>query len=393
MNKIKGCILPWIHLHGDIRGDYALCCHTDSAKTDNKDFRTGYSTDAPLEVWNNSYMRSVRNSFLSGSYPEECSVCYDKETNNVISHRMNVNNLYSNYAHLQNKTLSDGSIKNHPIYLDFRFGNTCNFRCRMCSPDASTSWFKERHLAFGVKKDKPLVDNWSNNESFWSDFEKIIPNIEVMYFAGGEPFVQEGHYRALELLAKHNTNVSIQYNTNLSYKRFKQYDLKNIWKTFKSVELWPSVDGFKEHAEYGRKELSWELFEDNLDYFRTYIKSVSAVSSVYSVSSTPELVTFLKSKNLSFYVTNLTWPAILSSTILPTTSKKDILSKYKDFLSTVELSQSELDNIKGVLRHMMSRDDSHLLKKFKEYNTALDNSRSESFELTYPEFAEWYKNI
>ena len=24
---IKGCILPWIHLYGDVQGDYRLCCH------------------------------------------------------------------------------------------------------------------------------------------------------------------------------------------------------------------------------------------------------------------------------------------------------------------------------------------------------------------------------
>ena len=24
---IKGCILPWMHLYGDVKGDYKLCCH------------------------------------------------------------------------------------------------------------------------------------------------------------------------------------------------------------------------------------------------------------------------------------------------------------------------------------------------------------------------------
>ena len=27
---IKGCILPWMHLYGDVSGKYYLCCHTDN---------------------------------------------------------------------------------------------------------------------------------------------------------------------------------------------------------------------------------------------------------------------------------------------------------------------------------------------------------------------------
>ena len=67
----------------------------------------------------------------------------------------------------------------------------------MCGIDASTSWFKERHLGFGSQNVKPFVDEWTDNEEFWTDFDKIIPYIEVMYFAGGEPFVQEGHYKVV----------------------------------------------------------------------------------------------------------------------------------------------------------------------------------------------------
>ena len=91
-------------------------------------------------------------------------------------------------------------------------------------------------------------------------FDKIIPYIEVMYFAGGEPFVQEGHYKALEkLISAGRTNVALQYNTNLSYKKFKNYDIKKLWSNFKTIQLWPSLDGIGKRAEYGRKGLKWEV--------------------------------------------------------------------------------------------------------------------------------------
>ena len=77
--NIKGCILPWIHLHGDIRGEYALCCHTDSYFVNNRVIRTGNHSQSPLEVWNGDAMKAARLKFLNDDYPEECSVCYDKE--------------------------------------------------------------------------------------------------------------------------------------------------------------------------------------------------------------------------------------------------------------------------------------------------------------------------
>lgn len=386
--------MPWIHLHGDIRGDYALCCHTDSHLVNGKPLRSGYSHDTPLKVWNNDYMKEVRSKFLRGEYPEECSVCYDKEKVGITSHRININQQFSEYSKLQEHTSPDGSIKTPPIYLDFRFGNTCNFRCRMCGVDSSTSWYKERNLSFGSHDSHLIVDKWTSNEDFWADFEKIIPYIEFMYFAGGEPFVQEGHYKALELLIKHKKfNVTLQYNSNLSYKKFKHYDIKELWSKFKKVELWPSIEGYEKQAEYGRKGLNWNTFTDNLEHFRQYIDNVSVTSSIYSISTIPELIYYLKNRGIGFHITNLTFPYILSTTVLPNNAKKDIILKFKKLIDSNILEHYEIENVKGALKYLTSKNDSSLLPQFKKYTQDLDQSRSESFESVYPEFASWYKTI
>ena len=62
----------------------------------------------------------------------------------------------------------------------------------------------------------------------------------MLYFAGGEPFVQEGHYKMLQLfvdsgLAK---GITLSYNTNLSYQgSFKGYDLEHLWSHFKKCRV------------------------------------------------------------------------------------------------------------------------------------------------------------
>lgn len=402
---IKGCILPWIHMFGNIAGTYKLCCHTDNFKANTfsgyNEALKGLATDAPLEAWNNESYRKARLKMLNGEYPAECQhVCLNIEKNGLVSHRTKVNQKYQNYRWLQDKTNPDGSIKNPPIYLDFRFGNTCNFSCRMCSPEISTSWWKERHLSaysLPIETDrKPSIDPWTNNEKFWEDIEKIIKHIRVIYFAGGEPMVQDGHYKMLEFLIKHkNTNVELQYNSNLSYKKFKNYDLEKLWVQFKKVKLWPSVDGYGKAVEYSRKGFNWDTFAENVELFRNYIEVFSITANIYSIYSNMELINWIKKQNLSFHITNLIDPPFLQTTILPEKHKAIITKQYKDFLkdNLSLLHDHEARCVVDSLRHMNSKDDSNLIPKFKLWNDKLDESRNEKFTEVFPEHAEWYQTI
>ena len=64
---VKGCILPWIHLFGDVGGTYRLCCH----------IRRGAESAAPSStpissVFNNENYKNIRKEFLEGSTPGIC---------------------------------------------------------------------------------------------------------------------------------------------------------------------------------------------------------------------------------------------------------------------------------------------------------------------------------
>ena len=52
--------------------------------------------------------------------------------------------------------------------------------------------------------------------------------------------------------------MSYHYNTNLSYNNILKIMILNLCgQSFKKVLIWPSIEGFKEKAEYGRKGLNW----------------------------------------------------------------------------------------------------------------------------------------
>ena len=178
-----------------------------------------------------------------------------------------------------------------------------------------------------------------------------------------------------------------------NYKKFKNYDIKKLWSNFKTIQLWPSLDGIGKRAEYGRKGLKWEVFVDNLEHFKNFVTTVSAVSNIYSISSLPDMIYFLKDRNINFYITNLTSPPILSTTVLPKESKQFVLNKFKQLINSNILNDSELENVKGILSFMVSKNDTSYLEQFKKYNQALDESREESFEQIFPEYESWYKTI
>ena len=168
-----------------------------------------------------------------------------------------------------------------------------------------------------------------------------------------------------------------------------------VWNNFKRVKLWPSCEGMGARGEYSRKGLEWKKFETNVDKFSKYIDTVSSVVSMWSITALPDLILWLKRRNINFYLTSLTGPVFASTTCLPKESKITINKMYKMFLERYGhlLNEHEIDNIKNVLSYMNGRDDSHELQLFKAFNEKLDESRNESFLRTYPEFASWYKNI
>ena len=386
---IKGCILPWIHMYGDIEGNYRVCCFSK-----NNVEPLGKKDQSLMSVWHSDRYRMLRSQFLNGEIPEQCKKpCYDKESLGVIdSPRQNANNTWAKYEKYQN-TLEPSP----PVFLDFRFGNICNFRCRTCGPTQSTSWIKEAKQLFNNLKAKS-IDNWTDNEHLWNALEHIYPTIENVYFAGGEPFVLDGHYKMLDfLISKNKTDITLDYNTNLSILSYKKYELETLWKQFKQVNLWVSCDGYKNSGEYIRKELIWEEFDSNINKVISYVRNISTVISVLSIYSVPHLLLWAKSKNLSLYGTTLVGPDYYSCQILPENEKSKIYSYYKSFIEKhkKDLTDRDIKHILDWLRFIKGSPDNReeLEIKFKKITTMLDKSRNESFKETVPQLADWYDSI
>ena len=402
---VKGCILPWIHLFGDIRGDYRLCCHIPANDHDRSDVLATHK-DSIASIWNNNYYKKTRLQFLDSKIPSPCQkFCYDVEKMGGESNRQQVNKRFSKFSVLQKYTRSDGSLSSNPIYLDFRFNNKCNFKCRICGPYSSSAWFKDADKISVFKNaPKELSTYYSNNDEFWDYLYTIKDSIKYFYFAGGEPLTMDSHYKLLQwLIDNDKTDVELTYNTKLSTLKYKNYNVFKMWDRFEKIILWPSIDGYKKHCEYGRTNFNWDIFERNLNITKMYVSTVSCTISLYSALTSVELILYLKSKGIGTFLSVLDFPEHLDCRLLPKEIKDKIERKFlllKKKLSVggnsrLFLSEEEVDNIDRTVAYLKNNIENKdiLLKRFKKYNEQVDKLNNTSFVEVYPELKEWYETI
>ena len=118
-----------MHIFGGLNGNYHLCCH---AQFQADSTIVGTYDQSLSDIWNSDHYKDTRLNFLKNKIPIECiKACYEKEKQGSDSNRLQVNRRFAKDTYLQEQTNIDGSIDTDPTYLDIRFGNLCNFKCRM----------------------------------------------------------------------------------------------------------------------------------------------------------------------------------------------------------------------------------------------------------------------
>lgn len=240
------CILPWVHLHISQSGKVFPCCN-------NNRFLGNVQEQTINDIWNDEQFNELRNNFSLNKPDKRCAHCYNIEKSGKESLRIQSNNKYKKdfFRVTENKP--------YPIYLDIRFSNICNFKCKTCWHGNSSAWFKE-----GSKRnasEKRIIKAFTQN---FDELLGYLDSVEEIYFAGGEPLIMDEHYLILDELKKRGlTNVLLRYNTNFSNLNYKNIDILNEWKHFKNVKVSASIDASYHLGAEIREGFDWDKFIDN----------------------------------------------------------------------------------------------------------------------------------
>lgn len=397
------CMAPWVHLHANIEGKIFPCCNAagylDEAIGDLK------QNPSLLSAWNSERMKTLRQNMLSGKRSAMCGQCYKYEQIGNNSARLQMNTEFAGHADKIDMTGEDGYLNTNAIpYLDIRFSNFCNFTCRICSHYFSNKWYNEAVALGTVAHNGDRVTFTTNNpEQLWKELEQVLPYVEKIHFAGGEPLMTEEHYRILEfLLQQGKTDVLLTYNTNFSHLTFKGYDAVKYWAKFSNVYLGASLDGSGTRAEFMRKGQVWSEAVANRQRLLAECPNVkfyiNPAVSLLNIWHLPDFYKewveagLLEPQNIDAYL--VFDPAYYDVQRLPADIKKVITEKYSTFINNYLHAKGADDNTKRKLKYLvdyMNEQQLPMLDEFYTVTAKLDNLRGEEFYSIFPEL-EGLKN-
>ncbi len=314
------CPIPWLFQAVRNNGDVRVCCQANVS--DSKGLlqdEMGETINAKngklREARNAKRLKTMRQKFLKGEWPSECVRCMEEEAASLNSRRIyEISNWGDLRDQLSEKTSEDGTINtiDNPVrYLDLRFGNRCNLKCRMCGPADSDSWysdyvaltgsqiFTDSHGEVTLKKrgdnwvepDKSY--NWFEDERFWSALSMDVKGLKHIYMAGGEPLLIRQHYQFLAKLVEKNLsgNIILEYNTNLT---ILPDTVVELWKNFKQVRVGASIDGIRDVFEFQRHPAKWDSVFANLQKLdnlpEPIISWMACTVTVYNVMHIPDFI-------------------------------------------------------------------------------------------------------
>jgi hypothetical protein len=288
------CMAPWTHTYISPQSERRLCCasreehsfqkqYIDSSNDSKygkiKESKTELEDYTPIslqEHWNSQYMKDIRVKLMQGEEIPQCDVC-NKDILSVSSYRQwFTGNLFRDKIQQAfDSTDETGYTTMEPISFDYRFSNLCNFKCRMCGEQLSSSWetekrvnnmWSQQHQPFMIPEIKSAMENFQKTV-VEPEFKDAVTKgiIEEIYWVGGEPLMYDVHWWTLEEMVKNNSakDCYLRYNSNLSRVEYRGKNLYDYLPHFKDWLMCASIDGTGEIVEFIRKGIIWEKWLDN----------------------------------------------------------------------------------------------------------------------------------
>ena len=392
------CVLPWMHARVNQDGSVYPCCRMENF------YSYGSLKDKSFnEIWNDPAIRNMRNTLKKDLAFSSCSDCYNIEAQNGISLRQKANSDFSEHIAKVAETHDDGRIAATGLeFIDLRFSNICNFKCRTCNYENSTSWYQDaRNFVTESVPTEPIRTHESAGQ-LWAFIRQQLPTLKRIYLAGGEPLLHEEHYQLLELLiAENRTDIAIEYNTNLSTIEYKHWKATELWKQFPHITVGASLDGVNRQAELIRKGMDWGKTYNNFLTIQNespqvkfiLAPTISVLNCFHITVAIEEFVQNGMLGNPDFLRLNiLLQPHYLNVQILNPKERHNLEQHYSAFLNRVkEILTPKLyfkidSELNRILTHMSSaspKDGDRL--RFRKFTIKLDSLRKEKTALLFPE--------
>jgi len=387
------CMAPWTHLHVSPGGGVFACCITD--------YKLGSIHESELEeIWNSKKLREIRTDMLAGQAHKSCSRCIHSDQLGKDSYRQYINRRLGHHVAKTDETAVNGSLPKLELnYVHFKFNNLCNLACRMCGPDASTSWHAVSQ-SLGNKVQKfPLIQSDKDNKLMEFVLENIN-DVDIIKFTGGEPLITPEFYTLLNYcISKGRTDIELFYNTNLTVLDYQKKSITDLWKKFDNITVGASLDAEGVKSEYLRSFSRWTDIVENRKRLQDQCPDITFfVSSVVTIINALHLPDFHRSwveqKLINpdqFDISILTTPTYLRIHRTPEPIRQRIIDRYYQHLKWLE----PLDHLgrasasfRAVIRCLETSAEEFKAQEFWHEINRLDQYHSTSLLTVFPELTD-----
>lgn len=414
-NKDTFCAAAWQGMHLSTMSHVIPCC-LYKQNTPNV-FGTTKKGIKLTDHYNSNEAKSLRRKLWNGEKPEECGECWlrEKEAKDKnlpdTSYRQSLNRRLSPWLDdLIENTNEDFSLKKVNLkFLDLRWDNKCNLKCRICSPEFSSALYKEfKNLKFAFN-DSGSPYNISVDETEYEVILEQLHNVKFLFFAGGEPLTQDRFYEILQYCIDNNLakDITLWITSNITKVKYKKFDLVKMMKHFKEIEITASIDGSHERGEYLRDGSTWSEVIENIKYIKTVGEKLR-----FMIVPTPNIMNaynivdlykeFLEEgyiQHNDIHVNFLTDPAHLQLKNLPEHHKKAVRQRYLDTIEWIKNSKynkrspyelkSDIRQFEFLITTLDQERSEEEFQRFLVKTKQVDQYRGNDFYKVFPEFADF----
>lgn len=389
------CLLPWLHIFADSKGDLIPCCLYREQKGE-KSFNLHKNGDLK-KYWSSEKLKSLRQQFLASERPKGCQACFEHEEAGILSYRQGQNQLLESAIERTTDFSTDPPYQ--PVSFDLRLGNICNLKCNMCGPHSSKlilkDLLKEDPTRAHLEEFKNYMNiNWFEKEEIWNELLSSQGQIVQLHLTGGEPLIMPEVEILLQMLIKKNlaNQIILSFNSNVTTLRGST---TKLFKSFKGVKIHASIDAIGELSEFIRYPSNWDQVKKNIKELASKRSQYNIIE--FQIHSTiqnenifhlPTLLEFIETQDyLSFDEFNffpLEGPPWHNIRFLPKSIKDQVQKKYS-------LSKVGKNILHSILRIMeQGKEDPKMFKQFKDLTLKRCSERGFNWNELAPEYKDFF---
>jgi len=386
-NKRPACYVPWVTRYDWGNGNISPCCEFDP------NMKINITENMSLEdSFDHPKMKALRTQLLTcdkndiDALPSGCNQCKVFEKAGAGSMRQGITQVVEDAERYSSYKFNPDEFK--LLWLDYRESNLCNFSCKMCSEDLSSTHAKIR----GLYGKTGIIKNPHNLQMYLDRLDEV----KYVQFLGGEPVLTDSMYIILKEIRKRNLqhNIDMNITTNGSLLHRNNDNLLELFEGFRNVQIAISIDATGDQHDYWRHKGTWNIVWKNIREIEKWahsqnganmkIRTAIAWPNAYAARKTFDIFADKLNNGKVFHQWNLVnIPRGLSLKHLPQDILDDLVIWWENYPVVAEMFKNVISN-PSMKELMWAKKDI-----FKRHDAWHGNSFVEAF----PEFEDFYNNI